>query len=509
MDKKSPDAFRTISEVADWLGVPTHVLRFWESRFSQVKPVKRAGGRRYYRPTDMELLGGIRKLLHEDGMTIRGVQKLLREKGVKHVAALSPLIDSRAETPADGSNVVPFGSGQSEQTDQTKPDANPPASAPKAETTEPIAKPEEVPAAQESAEYDAVAPVAQPADQDVPPVAHELPAAIQTPADVPPTSETPVSEPVTTAAEAPSQPDMPAPADPALSESADAPAAPSTDPLEPIPHDGPTLAETLAAAERSKADAQVDSVKTDLPSVTPTPDAPTPTPESGIEAETSAPAPDSTVSAPQPSLDLFGLANAEAESTPADASQTDEGAAATLAETPLDGAPEVDDIDSVAETAESAAIMPAEAAARPSETEQEPSPEQRVAEHPESISKPEDAIAPLAEKAAEEESPTAQTAVQSPEPASAEIPAEVAPDPIAPPVAPPVSPALPDISHIPADPADDAPLSTGNTTGETPALSVTLRELCKTGTDIHLPVMQALADRLEALSTQLDRTHKG
>ncbi|WP_240686469.1 MerR family transcriptional regulator [Aliiroseovarius marinus] len=108
MDKKSPDAFRTISEVADWLGVPTHVLRFWESRFTQVKPVKRAGGRRYYRPADMELLGGIRKLLHEDGMTIRGVQKLLREKGVKHVAAMSPPLDSNEMRNSDGSNVVPL-----------------------------------------------------------------------------------------------------------------------------------------------------------------------------------------------------------------------------------------------------------------------------------------------------------------------------------------------------------------------------------------------------------------
>ena len=108
MDKKSPDAFRTISEVADWLGVPTHVLRFWESRFTQVKPVKRAGGRRYYRPADMELLGGIRKLLHEDGLTIRGVQKLLREQGVKHVATLSPPLDSNEMRTSDGSNVVPL-----------------------------------------------------------------------------------------------------------------------------------------------------------------------------------------------------------------------------------------------------------------------------------------------------------------------------------------------------------------------------------------------------------------
>lgn len=86
---KSKDAFRTISEVAEWLETQAHVLRFWESKFSQVKPVKRAGGRRYYRPADMLLLGGIKKLLHDDGMTIKGAQKLLREKGVKHVSGLS------------------------------------------------------------------------------------------------------------------------------------------------------------------------------------------------------------------------------------------------------------------------------------------------------------------------------------------------------------------------------------------------------------------------------------
>ena len=76
---KSADAFRTISEVAEWLDTPTHVLRFWESKFSQVKPVKRAGGRRYYRPSDMELLAGI-KLLHED-VTIRSVRKYCANKG--------------------------------------------------------------------------------------------------------------------------------------------------------------------------------------------------------------------------------------------------------------------------------------------------------------------------------------------------------------------------------------------------------------------------------------------
>src|SRR6056297_1470952 len=90
---KSPDAFRTISEVADWLGIQAHVLRFWESKFTQVKPIKRAGGRRYYRPNDMLLLGGIKQLLHEDGFTIKGVQKILREEGMSHVASLSPPLD--------------------------------------------------------------------------------------------------------------------------------------------------------------------------------------------------------------------------------------------------------------------------------------------------------------------------------------------------------------------------------------------------------------------------------
>jgi DNA-binding transcriptional MerR regulator len=75
---KSANAFRTISEVAEWLDLPTHVLRFWESKFLQIKPVKRAGGRRYYRPRDMQLIGGLKKLLHDDGMTIRGAQKLLK-----------------------------------------------------------------------------------------------------------------------------------------------------------------------------------------------------------------------------------------------------------------------------------------------------------------------------------------------------------------------------------------------------------------------------------------------
>jgi len=82
---KSPNAFRTISEVADSIGIPQHVLRFWESKFNQIKPMKRGGGRRYYRPEDVEVIDAIRRLLHDDGYTIKGAQKLLRENGVKAV----------------------------------------------------------------------------------------------------------------------------------------------------------------------------------------------------------------------------------------------------------------------------------------------------------------------------------------------------------------------------------------------------------------------------------------
>jgi len=93
---KAPDAFRTISEVADDLDVPQHVLRFWETRFAQIKPMKRSGGRRYYRPEDVNLLRGIRHLLYGQGYTIRGVQRILREQGIKTVqnwqsGAISPM----------------------------------------------------------------------------------------------------------------------------------------------------------------------------------------------------------------------------------------------------------------------------------------------------------------------------------------------------------------------------------------------------------------------------------
>jgi DNA-binding transcriptional MerR regulator len=86
--EKSPEAFRTISEVAEELDVPQHVLRFWESRFHEIRPMKRGGGRRYYRPQDVDLLRGIRQLLYGEGYTIRGVQRVLREQGHRFVQSV-------------------------------------------------------------------------------------------------------------------------------------------------------------------------------------------------------------------------------------------------------------------------------------------------------------------------------------------------------------------------------------------------------------------------------------
>ena len=91
--EKGPDAFRTISEVAEDLDLPQHVLRFWETRFAQIKPLKRGGGRRYYRPDDVDLLRGIRHLLYGEGYTIRGVQQILREQGVRHVQSIGHAVE--------------------------------------------------------------------------------------------------------------------------------------------------------------------------------------------------------------------------------------------------------------------------------------------------------------------------------------------------------------------------------------------------------------------------------
>ena len=121
MVAKGPEAFRTISEAADEVGVPQHVLRFWETRFPFIKPMKRAGGRRFYRPADLEVLRGVRRLLHEEGYTIKGVQRLYKEEGADRLvgAASGDKPPARA---ADGPAAVA----------QSAPAAVPPIAAPDA-----------------------------------------------------------------------------------------------------------------------------------------------------------------------------------------------------------------------------------------------------------------------------------------------------------------------------------------------------------------------------------------
>lgn len=165
--EKSDGAFRTIREVADWLVVPTHVLRFWESKFEQIAPVKGAGGRRYYRPDDMKLLGGIKVMLHDQGLTVRGVSQKIDDEGVEAVMALSPDLEAidtppqqrarrviRAGDEVEGEKVVAF---------MPKPDVTPP-SPPKDVTDE-----ENDPETAQPDAPDEDAETAQPVDVEAPP----------------------------------------------------------------------------------------------------------------------------------------------------------------------------------------------------------------------------------------------------------------------------------------------------------------------------------------------------
>ncbi len=104
---KSPNAFRTISEVAGWLELPTHVLRFWESKITQISPIKRAGGRRYYRPRDMLLLGGIKFLLYEEGLTIRALNQKITSEGQKAIESYSqPLEKVKEQSAQENKNKI-------------------------------------------------------------------------------------------------------------------------------------------------------------------------------------------------------------------------------------------------------------------------------------------------------------------------------------------------------------------------------------------------------------------
>ena len=302
---KSADAFRTISEVADWLGVQSHVLRFWESKFAQVKPVKRAGGRRYYRPADMLLLGGIRKLLHDDGLTIKGVQKILREEGVAHVADLSPPLDEDTSATLDrdlvtrlGDDVemsaqdedapfgldhaplpprVPDGAPDGEEADDDGPRrdtvlpsfmrASEPAPDPDAEPVPrapdiPTLTPDFVPAEQASASADrAEEPQGPFGATDTPEMVDmwdEAPEPIQSPAEPVPTSvatSPPVQDPVEDEPPAPTPADEPTPAlqpGPAPEVEAaparETDAAPAAAEAAPLPGDEPAPAPEIKAA---------------------------------------------------------------------------------------------------------------------------------------------------------------------------------------------------------------------------------------------------------------------
>ncbi|ESR23281.1 MerR family transcriptional regulator [Lutibaculum baratangense] len=167
MSEKAPEAFRTISEVAEELDLPQHVLRFWETRFSQIRPMKRGGGRRYYRPEDLDLLKGIKQILYGEGYTIKGAQRILKERGVRHVAAIG-----RGEDPDAVHEVQPPPTLRVGPTDplseyapkKLRQHVEPPL----AETVEPEQDPED-PAEFAGEEHEADLDVEEPAPEDADP----------------------------------------------------------------------------------------------------------------------------------------------------------------------------------------------------------------------------------------------------------------------------------------------------------------------------------------------------
>ncbi len=348
---KSPDAFRTISEVAEWLDVPAHVLRFWESKFTQVKPVKRAGGRRYYRPTDMLLLGGIQNLLHDKGLSIKDAQALLREEGIQHVQSLSKPLDGEEE---DESPI------------EAKPASkwvDPAAAEPEAEKPrrpvvdrEPLSEEEHAPRK--------VAPPAPPPYPAGPPKAAPTPAApgADAPqADVAPSApvETPLPEsdtahaPASTSHEVESPaPDSPAPAAaaPQASENV-APTGPASDDNTPIADNAPsTTFEDMGAvpvASSPTAAPQSDVAPQTTPA-TPTPTRPpvAPAPTASVGAAPAAqPAPASGAAQPlQPSLS----ADEPSETAPAELPQTELSADDHPTDAPISAAPQEQAVDQIA-----------------------------------------------------------------------------------------------------------------------------------------------------------------
>lgn len=240
MMDKSPEAFRTISEVATWLQTPAHVLRFWESRFPEIAPVKRAGGRRYYRPEDMRLLGGIKRLLHDEGESIKAVQDRLKSDGIDAIAALAPELDLG---PAEPTEPAPAEVQAQDMLDLRPPEPEvPPGDAEPPETPEPVEEDAEVAAdatadpapeppesTEEPATEDPVEPVpepqmAEPAAVDLAAAGPEAEPAMTAQADPPALDEAPETQvepvmaataPISTPIEEPPEQEPPAASRPA------------------------------------------------------------------------------------------------------------------------------------------------------------------------------------------------------------------------------------------------------------------------------------------------------
>ncbi|NKX37429.1 MerR family transcriptional regulator [Rhodobacteraceae bacterium R_SAG4] len=340
---KSPDAFRTISEVAEWLDVPAHVLRFWESKFTQVKPVKRAGGRRYYRPTDMLLLGGIQNLLHDKGLSIKDAQALLREEGIQHVQSLSKPLDGEEE---DESPI------------EAKPASkwvDPAAAAPEAEKLrrpvvdrEPLGEEEHAPRK--------VAPPAPPPYPAGPTQAAPTPAApgADAPqADVAPSAPVEAPLPASDTAHAPAstshEVESPAPAAAPQASEDVAPTGPASDDDTPIADNAPsTTLEDMGAVPA--APSPTAAPQSDVAPQT-TPAAPTPTrapvaPAASVGAAPAAqPAPASNAAQPsQPSLS----ADEPSETAPAELPQTELSADDHPTDAPISAAPQEHAVDQIA-----------------------------------------------------------------------------------------------------------------------------------------------------------------
>ncbi|MCA0856639.1 MerR family transcriptional regulator [Phaeobacter italicus] len=249
---KSPDAFRTISEVAEWLGIQAHVLRFWESKFTQIKPVKRAGGRRYYRPADVDLLGSIKVLLHDQGMAIKDVQALLREHGAAHVASLAdPDAPSAAQGSAAASDVEPIENASADPVQGDVIEATVEA------TFEPV-EPPAAPAPTPSAPAAAPGAWAEPAS---PAPATAAPTPAPAPQAMPPAAEAPQAAPTPVQAD---------PAQPVQTQ----PVQPQPVQTQPQMQAQPQVQPTVQPSAAPPAAAS-DAAEQAQPTATPTPTAPT------------------------------------------------------------------------------------------------------------------------------------------------------------------------------------------------------------------------------------------